>query len=141
MRGSTYTVVAAIIICILVFYLFTNSFGFPKPALEGMGNLQPGLAITDHPDVLLSCDYPIKANPGVSEETPSTLWKYRPVLPINSLMSNNIRYWATPNNGGCIPTDMCNGLYDKKTINIPDAPPMLGWGKETRVNYYAANPN
>ena len=141
MRTSSVTLVAAFILCISVFYLFTNYFGFPKPALEGMSNLKPGLAYTDQPDVLLRCDYPLKPNPGVSTETPSSLQKYKPIFPINSMTTNNIRYWATPNNGGCMPTDMCDGIYDKKTISIPNPPPMLGWGNEIRVNYYASNPN
>ena len=135
-------VVVVVLTAVLGFYLFRRSLYFPSPVLETMvsaGRLEPGLAVTDRPDVLLTCDYPLKAAPGLSDLTNETLWHYRPTPPINYMGSNNIRYWKTPNNGGCIPADMCGGVYADKTIEVPPLPPMLGWGDDTRVNYYAAD--
>ncbi len=142
MTVSTTTVILVALVVVWGLYLFRRSTHFPPPLLETMvptGSLEHGKAGTDGPEVLLECDYPLRTPPALSNLTNGNLWHYRPTPPINAMESNNIRYWETPNNGGCIPADMCGALYADKTLHIPPPPPMLGWGHEIRVNYYAAD--
>lgn len=142
MSFSTKNIVIGVAFALLVLFLFRESLYFPTPTLEGMTagySLEPELINTERPSMLLDCDYPLQVKPGVSDLTNQTLWHYRPVLPINAPESNNLRYWKSPNNGSCIPADMCGGIYADKTIKIPPMPNMQGWGKEIRVNYYAAD--
>lgn len=89
---------------------------------------------------LLVDDFPLKKPPHISDLDSRTLSGYYPMLP-NSYMqvTNNTRYWCTPNNGKCSRAEMCNALYNDKNVIVPPYPRMIPWGKGTRVNFYDAN--
>jgi hypothetical protein len=89
---------------------------------------------------ILYGDYPLqKGVLGLSDLNSKSLSAYYPVFPSSYLQrTNNVRYWATPNDGTCSPANMCGTLYDNKTLNIPKFPRMVPFSsKQTRVNMFA----
>jgi len=56
--------------------------------------------------------------------------------------TNNVRYWATPDNGQCAPAEFCNGLYnEKQNLNIEKTPnPIPFSSPQVRVNFYGSHP-
>lgn len=108
--------------------------------MEGYANLTPGLyPISD--DVPLLHEYPLKKNMGVSENTYQENSMYYPVFGSSyKQYTNNVRYWATPNNGQCSPAEFCGGLYDDKKIVVPDTPKEIPFSSpDIRVNYYGSH--
>jgi hypothetical protein len=87
---------------------------------------------------LLADSYPVLANPGYSNAAYSTEWKGYPIHAANSLQTTNYRYWNTPENGTCIPADMCYGLYGTVACSAP-SPPLIAPDindERRRVNFY-----
>jgi hypothetical protein len=102
--------------------------------------LEPGVFPVSVTKPLLQGDYPLqKAGAGLSDLDSRSMSEYYPVFPNSYLQrTNNVRYWATPNNGTCSPANMCGTLYKDKKINIPEFPPIIPFSsKDTRVNVYA----
>lgn len=102
--------------------------------------LQPGIFPESVSKPILYGDYPLqKGVLGLSDLNSKSLSAFYPVFPSSYLQqTNNVRYWATPNDGKCSPANMCGTLYDNKTINIPNFPKMVPFSsKQTRVNMYA----
>ncbi len=101
--------------------------------------LQPGTFPTSVTKPLLQGDYPLQKEPGLSDLDSRSMSAFYPVFPSSYLQrTNNVRYWATPNNGTCSPANMCGTLYENKKINIPEFPPSIPFSsKDTRVNVYA----
>ena len=87
---------------------------------------------------LLADTYPVLANPGYSNAAYSTEWKGYPIHSANSIQTTNYRYWNTPENGTCIPADMCYGLYGTVSCSGPSATliaPDIN-DERRRVNFY-----
>ena len=102
--------------------------------------LQPGIFPESVSKPILYGDYPLQNGVlGLSELNSKSLSAFYPVFPSSYLQrTNNVRYWATPNDGTCAPANMCGMLYDNKTLNISKFPRMVPFSsKDTRVNMYA----
>lgn len=94
---------------------------------------------------ILHNDYPIKTPGGVSNMTSSDLESYYPVFDHSyAQYTNNVRYWATPNNGKCSPPEFCGSLYKNKPIkdlHIAPVPRPISLNSEVRrVNFYESEP-
>lgn len=90
-------------------------------------------------------DYPVKSPGGVSDMSSDDLWSYYPVFDNGyAQYTNNVRYWATPNNGKCSRGELCGGLYNDKPIkdmHIAPVPKPLSLSSEVRrVNFYGSEP-
>ena len=83
---------------------------------------------------ILHNDYPVKTPGGVSDMSASDLWSYYPVFDNGyAQYTNNVRYWATPNNGKCTPPI--------KALNIVPTPKPISLNSEVRrVNFYGSEP-
>lgn len=129
------------ILALLIVLVF-EYFGIPKNSKEGFA-LSPNKFPESDTNPILAGDYPLLDNPvGYSNLSYSDLWRYYPSFN-NSYdqVTNNVRYWATPNNGKCVRAEICGGLYDNKNIEIPPPPPIIPFSSpDKRVNYYAAEP-
>lgn len=112
-----------------------------KPPPEGFQLLNPATFPCSVEKPNLYGDYPVKKNPHSTDLGYSDIWKEYPIFQVGSYeqVTNNKRYWNNPNNGTCIRADMCNGIYNDKTLDIPPSPPMLEFGQGIRVNYYDSN--
>ena len=102
--------------------------------------LQPGTFPESVSKPILYGDYPLQKGVwGLSDLNSKSLSAFYPVFPSSHLQrTNNVRYWATPNDGTCAPANMCGTLYDNKMIHIPKFPRMVPFSsKQTRVNMYA----
>jgi hypothetical protein len=102
--------------------------------------LQPATFPESVSKPILYGDYPLqKGALGLSDLNSKSLSAYYPVFPSSYLQrTNNVRYWATPNDGTCSPANMCGTLYNNKTFNINKFPKMVPFSsKQTRVNMYA----
>lgn len=134
-----------ILVLILIFLFAIIGSFFLTPMRENFVShlLQPGIYPNDVTAPLLQNDYPLQKNPELSNLTSETLSSYYPVFPNGYIQAtNNVRYWATPNNGTCIPANMCGTLYENKKNNIPKFPPIIPFSsKDTRVNVYAFDTN
>jgi len=96
-----------------------------------------------HP--MLYKDYPVKTPGGVSNLTSADLESYYPVFDHGyGQYTNNVRYWATPNNGKCSPPEFCGGLYNNKPIrdlHIAPIPRPISLNSDVRrVNFYGSEP-
>jgi hypothetical protein len=101
--------------------------------------LQPGTFPESVSKPILYGDYPLqKGALGLSDLNSRSLSAYYPVFPNSYLQrTNNVRYWATPNDGTCSPANMCGTLYDNKTLSIHKFPKMVPFSsKQMRVNMY-----
>ena len=127
-----------LIILVVIGVLLLCSINSSK-VLESFEPLKPGNVPCVSEQPILYGDYPVKKDPMVSNLGYGQLWKYYPVNPVGSYKqeTNNVRYWATPNNGTCSPAIFCGGLYDNKKLNIPapPSPPPID-NNDIRVNYY-----
>ncbi len=98
-----------------------NIFGTNK--LENFSNiaLDPGTYPVSVTNPLLSV-YKERNPPRLSNLTLQELSKMRPIYPANSLKSNNIRYWSSPDNGTCTPADFCDAIYEPNPdmVNMMD---------------------
>jgi hypothetical protein len=97
---------------------------------------------------LLKDYYPLITSPKISSYTYFNNWKkgYYPVFPLSSYtqITNNIKYPPNPDNGECMPADMCFTLYDnidKSNIQTPLPPVDFVDASESRVNYYKTDSN
>jgi hypothetical protein len=126
-----------LILAFLFALLSISIFGSGKK-LEGFSNLQPGTFPTSVDGPLLHDDYPLKKNMGVSDNTYAENSTHYPILDFSyKQVTNNIRYWKTPNNGLCSPAEFCGGLYNDKNINEPRTPKQIPFSSpDIRVNYY-----
>jgi hypothetical protein len=111
---------------------------FQRKMTESMANLLPGTYPESVDEPILINDFPVQKNAGYTKNGSEQNWPFYPVFGSSyDQFTNNVRYWATPNNGQCSPAGMCGGIYDNKTPNISSPPPMISLDcKKTRVNYY-----
>jgi len=125
-----------ILSAILIIIVIASSM--VRSSAEGFSLLNPNSFPCSVEQPNLYGDYPVKKNPAVTDLEYSKIWKEYPIAQVGSYdqTTNNIRYWKNPNNGSCIRAEMCNGIYNDKTLDIPSPPPMLKFGQGVRVNYY-----
>lgn len=118
-----------ILAILLLLFVFDNSMN-----IENFTNY----ANINNPsnNTLLSCDYPVKSNVGLSLSSYSQSADKKVITPMSSYTqeTNNIRNWKTPNNGTCPFTELCGGIYNSKnfikdTLTQPNE-------MSVRVNYY-----
>jgi hypothetical protein len=78
---------------------------------------------------------------GLSNLTARDLKPYYPVFDHGyGQYTNNVRYWATPNNGKCTPPEFCGGLYNNQSIHIAPTPKPISLNSEVRrVNFYGSD--
>ena len=114
-------------------------------------NRQEGFALSpgSSPDAttypILYKDDPIKTPGGISDMSSDDLWSFYPVFDNGfAQYTNNVRFWATPNNGKCSRAEMCGGLYNNKPIkdmHIVPVPKPISFNSDVRrVNYYGSEP-
>ena len=101
---------------------------------------------------LLYEDYELKKKHygELSQKKYSDNYEYYPINSSDSLKTNNIRTWKTPDNGKCSPAEFCDVLYSEKTEKnqyayggeISNENNVLGpqpeWSN-SRINYYESN--
>lgn len=128
-KNTKYTILALIII-VVVLPLLRNSY-------EAFTNLSPGKYPISE-DVPLLNEYPLKKNMGLSNNTYEMNSSYYPIFGSSyGQHTNNVKYWATPNNGKCLRGFFCGGLYNNKKIDVPKTPPIIPFSSPAiRVNYY-----
>lgn len=106
---------------------------------EGFGNLGYGSFPEIIDTALLSCFYPVKKEPELNDVNYSVIAKDQPRTPMSSYeqITNNFKFWETPNNGTCTPAEFCNSIYSMKHIEKPelDQPDDK---KGIRVNYFVS---
>jgi len=90
-------------------------------------------------------DYPLKNNQHNSKNnTVKNMWKQFPIfsLPSYKQITNNLKYYKTPDNGTCTPPIFCNSLYGEKdniqSNEIYPLPPVSD-GQGSRVGYFRTN--
>ena len=132
------------IILAIVFMCFGLQMCFQPNQMEGFA-LSPASSpdATTYP--ILYKDYPVKTPGGISDMSSEDLWSYYPVFDNGfGQFTNNVRYWATPNNGRCSRAEMCGGLYTNKPIKdmrIVPVPKPISFNSEVRrVNFYGSEP-
>ena len=133
-----YVVLAIVVMC------FGLQMCFQPNRQEGFA-LSPGSSpdATTYP--ILYKDYPLKTPGGISDMSSDDLWSFYPVFDNGfGQFTNNVRYWATPNNGKCSRAEMCGGLYTNKPIkdmHIVPVPKPISFNSDVRrVNYYGSEP-
>ena len=133
------------IVLAIAFMCFGLHMCYQTNPIEGFAPLSPG----SFPDAsmypLLYKDYPVKTPGGFSDLSSSDLWTYYPVFDHGyAQYTNNVRYWATPNNGKCSPAGFCGGLYADKPIEkmriVPVPKPISLKSDVRRVNFYGSDP-
>lgn len=110
---------------------------------EGFALSPDSVSASAHP--ILYKDYPLKTPGGVSDMSSDDLWSYYPVFDNGyAQYTNNVRYWATPNNGKCSRAEMCGTLYNDKStkaMNIAPVPKPISLNSDMRrVNFYGSEP-
>jgi hypothetical protein len=119
------------------------SFPIIHKCKEGFTSLTPGQFPVSVSEPILFGDYPTKDNMGISMNTYEDNYPAYPVFGASyGQYTNNVRYWATPDNGQCAPAQLCNGLYnEKQNLNIEKTPnPIPFSSPEVRVNFYGSHP-
>jgi len=116
------------------------SIPFIGNRFEGFSNLTPGTYPISE-DIPLLHEYPLKKQMGISTNTYAENSKQYPIFGSSyDQNTNNVRYWASPDNGECSPAEFCGGLYDNKKIDIPKTPTIIPFSSsDIRVNYYGSH--
>lgn len=120
---------------IIVFVLGFIAINYVFSKKEGFSS---GIYPDDVDYPLLNGDYPLKKSPTLSNINSEIAGAEYPIYSSNSMETNNIRYWKTPDNGKCSPATFCNTLYDIKVQpQLGLESPKPEWDKN-RVNYYVS---
>ena len=125
MKRIYYPLLFIIISILISYYLLDNSEGY--------------INLADADDPLLKNFYPVKKSEELSMLDYSQEWKEYPILPAGSYeqKTNNIRYWKNPNNGTCIPPEICNSIYNDRKLS--DHPVVAPCGTGTRIGYFLSD--
>jgi hypothetical protein len=91
--------------------------------------------------------YPANKRISVDSENYSHIWKYYPMTTMGSFeqITNNFKYYRNPDNGKCVPAELCGDFYHdiniKPDINIVKPLPPVSNDSGTRIGYYRTNEN
>jgi hypothetical protein len=129
------------IFLILALLFSLISIPLVKGTYEGFAMLSPGTYPVSSDVPILYEDYPLKKKMGVSDNTYQDNYPNYPVFGSSyGQYTNNVRYWATPDNGKCSRAEFCGGLYNDKKIDIPQSPVSIPFSSDDiRVNYYGSH--
>ena len=145
-RRNIFTIFTDLVIIVSLLYSFYSGF---YPLIKIMLNNKEGLTVVRDPltpgifpesvsKPILNGLYPLQDVPpgeGVSANTSADNFLLYPLFPAAHCGTNNKRFWTIPDNGLCSRAEMCETLYNKKTIRKPLVkPPTLDGG--VRVNYF-----
>lgn len=134
---------------ILIFSLLYGLFYWLYPVIKKLlnnkegfslvrGPLTPGMFPESVSKPILNDFYPLQDVPpgqGVSPNDSQKNYLLYPLYPAAHCGTNNKKFWTIPDNGLCSRAEMCETLYNKKTIRKPIVkPPTLDGG--VRVNYF-----
>lgn len=94
--------------------------------------------------ILPSSDFPYTENKGVSSCSAGMIWRNYPEFEVGSYAqeTNNIRHPPNPDEGTCMPADMCGALYKNRKAQSNVVTPMLPVNENVpgvRVNYYMSD--
>ena len=88
-------------------------------------------------------DYPLTNEKDVYDITNNSvkdIWREYPVfsLPSFEQITNNLRYYKTPDDGTCTPPMFCNAFYKEKKVKSNEVYPLppVTDGEGTRVGYF-----
>jgi len=138
-----------IIVSILFIFLLYGIFYFISPVIKKIYNKKEGFSRIDKrltpgqfPETvdkpLLDNFYPLKDNykiQGISNNTYKDNYSLYPSYSASDCETNNKKFWTLPDNGLCSRAEMCETLYNKKTIKkYKISEPSSNCG--VRVNYY-----
>ena len=89
-------------------------------------------------------DYPLKNSQNNTENnTVEDMWKQFPTfsLPSYKQITNNLKYYKTPDNGTCTPPMFCNTLYGEKDVQSNEIYPLppVAEGPGSRVGYFRSD--
>lgn len=101
---------------------------------EGFTTLKNGEYPIVHSKLPLDDWYPVVNMP--TDFKYSTLSKLYPRFPAKSMRTNNIRYWANPDNGTCVIPHQCQAMYGNIVPEKFVQPTAPQWGGGLRVNFY-----
>ncbi len=141
---ALYIVLAIAFMCFGLHLCYQISQTSQTSRREGFA-LSPGSFPDASAYPLLYKDYPVKPPGNLSQLSSTDLWSYYPVFDHGyAQYTNNVRYWATPNNGKCSPPEVCGGLYKDKPIKkmgiVPVPKPITMNADVRRVNFYGSAP-
>ena len=138
---------------VFLFVIFVLAIGLPLflkmyNSIEGYSNYTLDMTTGNFPtaqtEILVQDTYPAIGKNTISNNTSNDIWKDYPIFELGSYkqITNNIRYPDNPDEGTCMPANMCGALYNKKknhTNIITTLPPVKING--TRINYYNTDVN
>ena len=94
---------------------------------------------------LLQDIYPMIKRKGVSNDSASKIWWHYPIFEVGSYdqITNNIRYPNNPDEGTCMPANLCGTFYKEKQLksNYVHTLPPVDENGNTRVGYYTTDVN
>lgn len=110
------------------------------------GGYQEGfLVMGEYPHVeetnLLNCSYPSTGRSSLSTQGSAELSKEQSRTPMSSFeqITNNKKYWNTPDNGTCSPADFCGVLYGSRSWSTPHfSPPSIGDFDGRRIGMFSS---
>lgn len=107
--------------CMAISYILLNHYGKKLESFVSM-SIQSFMSkpstIQDQTKPLLD-SYTTNSPPKLSNENAEDTSNYVPNTDMSSYsqITNNYRYWKSPNNGECIPTELCGSIYTSKNTN------------------------
>lgn len=136
-----YIILAIVFMCYGLHACSTSYANDANDAREGFVSLSPGPFPSASTYPILHNDIPVKRPGGLSNLTSRDLKPYYPVFDHGyGQYTNNVRYWATPNNGKCTPPEFCGGLYNNQSIHTAPVPRPLSLHSDVRrVNFYGSD--
>ena len=136
------------IILVILFLVFIGTIKIYHtetfiPNINNNNQLEPAPFPVSVTEPVLYQDYNVKKNTDVTKNNNYNIWEEYPTYPSSyKQITNNKRYWTTPDNGMCSPAEFCGTPYEnteqKKDI-VSKAIPIDS--NVTRVNWWAANEN
>ena len=144
MKNKSYIFTTLILSISLLYGFFYGLYPIMKNIFNNKENfslakvpLTPGSFPESVSKPLLNNFYPLKndTHKGISSNTSSDNYLLYPLYPSAHCETNNKKFWTIPDNGTCSRAEMCETLYNKKTIRklVVKSPSLQGG---IRVNYY-----
>ena len=122
---SSFNISINSVLFVILVLLFLSYLGILKiyhketfiPNINNNNQLMPGAYPISDTAPLLVGEYKVKKNTNVTKNNNYNIWKQYPVYPSTyKQQTNNVRYWATPDNGTCSPAEFCGTPYEKTKI-------------------------